>query len=922
MPIYARKTTRPDRCERFDWTRPLLELNSALAMTVTRSRRVCRGSLWDSQTTGWKKAAKVNCTILITFSVLLLILQGVAVSHGSAQVLFFYANDCGGGSVTNLDTALHILINIASTLVLASSNFFMQILNAPSREEVDEAHAKGSWLDIGVASPRNGLRVSRFKLACWTTLLLSSVPIHLVFNSAVFETDNRESDFHLTIAAEDFVSGGPYYPPGASLFIPGIISQDVTDRLEEYFDGILEQGKPITHPSLGSSYLALTPPPFGHQVHFADYDSSDSQAVSNITLAARMARNWTRVDANTCKNKYFFHCQGLKEYTDVVLVTKQKAWIRDDMWMLGENNSAFWDRYVPSRMPNNLFFDAQCFMRASIDLDKGLSCLTNCARVVAQAVGDDGSRDAEIAYDNDTGEKTWNFMFGETYINREYRPRYPFNHPIDGLPSDWDIASSLQSQAFNMTVDHCLAHPIQTKCKIGLSPLLLLAVTVCVIVKSATAILVTLVLCRRKQVPLVTLGDAIESFIGKPDPVTIGYCTVSQAELRKVTGSDSSVLLQEPRNWQSNATPRATALHWKVWATSYMLFLCGIATCGALFSIPYYQHDSHLSGSYLPSDENVFVGIRFPNLLVAVLAANSPQLLLSFCYLAYNDLFTRLQLAREWAQYGERFHPLRVTDPKGHQKSTYWLQLPYRYSVPLMAFSIALHWILSNSLYVFISTGGFYPSTGIGIGITATTDTSLPANTVVYVAYSLKPLLTLLILSCVSTVVPPLLSLKRLPAGMTIPGSNSFAISAACHVSRISHAVTNRLIADADSPGTSQPPSLPESGPLSGVITSTTGYTEVDGDYETVRSEHLQNTRHFQSHMIADDVNADVEDNNKKEKESIFSKLTQSKLRWGVVQMPPEWYEEYRDKGHDVGHLSFGVEEDEVRPPVEGEFYA
>lgn len=44
--------------------------------------------------------------------------------------------------------------------------------------------------------------------------------------------------------------------------------------------------------------------------------------------------------------------------------------------------------------------------------------------------------------------------------------------------------------------------------------------------------------------------------------------------------------------------------------------------------------------------------------------ANSPQILLSVCYLGFNNLFTRLQTAVEWARYGVKYLPLRVTDPK------------------------------------------------------------------------------------------------------------------------------------------------------------------------------------------------------------------------------------------------------------------
>lgn len=65
-----------------------------------------------------------------------------------------------------------------------------------------------------------------------------------------------------------------------------------------------------------------------------------------------------------------------------------------------------------------------------------------------------------------------------------------------------------------------------------------------------------------------------------------------------------------------------------------------------------------------------------PTFEVAVLIANAPQLFLSFAYLAYNNLFTRLQMAKEWAFMSVEYVPLRVTDPKGQQVSTYRLQLP------------------------------------------------------------------------------------------------------------------------------------------------------------------------------------------------------------------------------------------------------
>lgn len=87
-------------------------------------------------------------------------------------------------------------------------------------------------------------------------------------------------------------------------------------------------------------------------------------------------------------------------------------------------------------------------------------------------------------------------------------------------------------------------------------------------------------------------------------------------------------------------------------------------------------------------------------LLPLTMVANLPQLILSICYLAYNGLFTRMLAEFEWSKYSVGFRSLRVTEPKGSQNSTYRLQLPYRFSIPLVIVSIALHWLYSNCIYV------------------------------------------------------------------------------------------------------------------------------------------------------------------------------------------------------------------------------
>jgi hypothetical protein len=82
--------------------------------------------------------------------------------------------------VKRLNTGLHVLINVLSTILLSGSNYCMQCLSAPTRSEVDSAHAKGTWLDIGIPSIRNVKHLSRKRTILWVLLALTSLPLHLL----------------------------------------------------------------------------------------------------------------------------------------------------------------------------------------------------------------------------------------------------------------------------------------------------------------------------------------------------------------------------------------------------------------------------------------------------------------------------------------------------------------------------------------------------------------------------------------------------------------------------------------------------------------------------------------------------------------------------------------------------------------------
>ena len=100
---------------------------------------------------------------------------------------------------------LHLVINVLSTLLLGASNYYMQCLASPTRDEVDRAHRQNTWLDVGVPSVRNLTRISRYRIILWWLLIISGLPLHLFYNSVVFSTLSFQA-YNVYAASPDLVS--------------------------------------------------------------------------------------------------------------------------------------------------------------------------------------------------------------------------------------------------------------------------------------------------------------------------------------------------------------------------------------------------------------------------------------------------------------------------------------------------------------------------------------------------------------------------------------------------------------------------------------------------------------------------------------------------------------------------------------------
>lgn len=158
-----------------------------------------------------------------------------------------------------------------------------------------------------------------------------------------------------------------------------------------------------------------------------------------------------------------------------------------------------------------------------------------------------------------------------------------------------------------------------------------------------------------------------------------------------------------------------------------------------------------------------------PSVTAAVIVANLPQVMLSFLYLLFNGLLTAMLAAREWSHYAQERKPLRVSTPKGMQRSTYFLSLPFRFASPLLVLSGALHWLVSQSLFLASIT------TELRDGRT------LAEDTVSTCGYSPIAMVLTLSVGCLMLVGIVGVGFWKVSADLPIVGSCSAAISAACH---------------------------------------------------------------------------------------------------------------------------------------------
>lgn len=633
---------------------------------------------------GWRGGARIAfCTVVTVFVINLTLLIYLTLAYPRMDGFpVVFRGSCK--DVTLYNRLWHVLINVLSTGLLSSSNYCMQLLVAPTRGWLDKAHANGHWLDIGIPSIRNLRFLPWKRRGLWLLLCISSIPLHLVYNST-FYSAIAANEYNILYAKPDFLTGAAY---------------DTT--------------------------------------RFPD---SPSQEISNFQKNALNTTMWTRLDNRECIRMYGEDfVTGYRNVVAVVSdnVTSSTGSLLDVQINDYPDAREFNIDYQPFAWICN---DTDITKYTEIDVKIGgqLVCQQQLDKLVALA------------------ESRW--------VSDGYH------------------------------ISYCMAEIVPGDCHLHFAPHLMGPVVLMNIVKVLVAFYVAF---RMADAPLVTLGDAIQSFIKEPDATTVGMCLLTAREASKIFDKAAGrIAATDPRPFTNKRERWHKVVSRRQWVALTMLLVmmvCGLAL-GLYFGMSQLR-PANLSNAFsiglgAIKTQNLVLGVRVPGLyssavLITALIANSPQLALSFLYLVYNTIVTQMHLGEDWDLYGaytettrhkvkvfskkETHRRLRVADPKGQQKSTYMLSLPLRFAIPLLIISGIMHWLMS--LTFFLANISVIPRDG----------NSPRHDEVTAVAYAPQGMFYLFGVSVFMVVVLAIFSVRKFGGEMHIVGSNSAAISAACHV--------------------------------------------------------------------------------------------------------------------------------------------
>ncbi|RAL07797.1 uncharacterized protein BO97DRAFT_446566 [Aspergillus homomorphus CBS 101889] len=624
-----------------------------------------------------------------------------------------YSGQCARSS--HWATGLHVVINALSTILLGASNYVMQCLGAPSRADVDRAHAKARWLDIGTFSLRNFAVMDRRRKILWVLLLISSTPIHMIYNSVIFSSIST-LEYGMFIIPNDL-------SPTESL-----ISNDTTSR-DTFLSEVGSDAAVVRAQIFNGTFINATTADciakynvehntkYGTLIYVADreyFHNTSSLQVEGYQAAGYLGSSFGLYSV-------YEYMQGIQNETEAKQIQTGNLTLVDSYW-----SYRVWNYSLPDPA-----YDGHDYVRHFNLRDTTFS---NIYAVANGSLSNDLLLLAEfnLAYNPSEGALREYLNTPSHWKNSSWAAGITFELNGTGILTQYTYID--ETGARDVPVSHCLIKEEEQRCQLFFSPPIAIVVIIC----NITKVICMLLTARVKRTDLLLrVGDALASFLTRPDPTTLGRCLISRAEVtrRPQAWRLSAIRLGRPTGYTLQqrapspdsqplddlsprfkpATPKIyplvlpprkrwyQAASWTRWTVVLTFFVACITTSIWLVSYAVVQSagdfDSAMDLGFAQTSASTMIEYLSRNMIALVLLANTPQIVLSMLYFLVNGVLTCMHVAAEWDGYARHRRPLRVSWPRGQQQSSYYLSLPYQYSGPLLVLSATLHWLLSQSIF-------------------------------------------------------------------------------------------------------------------------------------------------------------------------------------------------------------------------------
>ncbi|KAI0019744.1 hypothetical protein F4780DRAFT_430810 [Xylariomycetidae sp. FL0641] len=573
----------------------------------------------------------------------IIIQRGVASNLGD-----LYTDSCQ--SMKTINVVAHLFINICSSLVLSTSNFCAQYMVAPTRGEVSRAHAKGDWLEIGASSFRNllGNRIDIRRKLVFLGIFLGSMPLHLLWNSVFFSTIPVTS-YQVMLVTNDFLSDPE---PWNTTFIS---------------DGL----------------------------YWFDTNGTHSGAEhTDILQQKAYGSKLERLSRESCIERYL---ESGARHKDVIVVAANVS--------MSDNSS-----FVPENPQSSLLY-----------LFKTIH------------TGPTWMWGSDWLCSAFTQGRYYGWSSGLRWCSKDFLLPHEneWALQIKRIEPDYSV-----STRFFAKIDYCLSAGVERTeggCAIRYSLVLLITLTALNAFLLLCNYFVWSMHCSRTKLfesgqwqheQLVSIDTSIASFLRHRDEHTAGLTFLEYTDCK---GNEDFRRLAGDQVSNSRFDRLGFGVRWYhaidwplrvVTSISLLVAVCAcvVLLCKILGALRNYRLSTTLASlwnmgfgevhDYAIALTGAWRSLGGASFYATMMLVNAPQVVMGCCWFLGNSILTRFMLAHRWAQLITKRAGLRVPTPEGHQRSAYFLSLPYRYSIPLLIFSTLAHWLLSQVIFV-VQTRGF-----------------------------------------------------------------------------------------------------------------------------------------------------------------------------------------------------------------------